>query len=299
MKVLVTGGAGFIGSHIVDKLINLDYEVVVIDNLSTGNKNNLNPNALFYCLDISANELNAVFLNEKPQYVIHLAAQVSVPHSLTDPILDCSSNIVGTLNILECCRKYGVEKIIYSSSAAVYGEPQYIPIDENHVIFPQSNYGISKYVAEMYIKAYSRLYGLNYTILRYSNVFGPRQESKSEGGVIAIFTEKILHNKPPVIFGSGEQTRDFIFVEDVANANILALSEADNHTLNISTNTSTSINNLIKALENILEINISINYSESMPGDIFTSVLDNSSAKQLLGWSPEYSLLSGLQETVL
>lgn len=298
MKVLVTGGAGFIGSHIVDKLIKMNYEVVVVDNLSTGNKNNLNSNALFYRMDITDNKLNDIFLNEKPQYVIHLAAQVSVPYSLKNPLLDCRSNIIGTLNLLECCKNNNVEKLIYSSSAAVYGEPQYLPVDELHPVFPQSNYGISKHAAEMYIKGYSGIYGLNYIILRYSNVYGPRQESKSEGGVIAIFTENILGNKPLVILGSGEQTRDFIFVNDVADANIAALTTAENQIINISTNTSTSINSLIKVCENILGNKINPNYSEGLPGDIFTSVLDNTKAKQLLGWYPKHSLVDGLKETL-
>ena len=298
MTVLVTGGAGFIGSHIVDKLVDKEYDVIVVDNLSTGKLGNVNPNATFYCMNISCNSLNRIFSEENPQYVIHLAAQVSVPNSFKKPITDCTSNIVGTVNLLECCRKYGIEKIVYSSSAAVYGEPQYLPLDEKHQISPQSNYGISKYTAESYIKLYQHLYGLNYTVLRYANVYGPRQEAVAEGGVIAVFTERILSNRPPIIFGTGNQTRDFVFVDDVVEANILALTRADNKTLNISTNTSTSINELAEKIKNLKDTEVSPQHSQSMPGDIFTSVLDNSKARQYLGWTPRFSLEEGLRKTL-
>ncbi len=298
MKVLVTGGAGFIGSHIVDKLINRGHEVIVIDNLSTGKMENVNPDSVFYCLNISSSSLHKIFAEEKPQFVIHAAAQVSVPNSFKDPILDCTTNIIGTLNVLECCRKYQVKKIVYSSSAAVYGEPQYLPIDENHNVCPQSNYGVSKYTAENYIKVYNHLYGINYTILRYSNVYGTRQESKSEGGVIAVFLERIFNNKPPVIFGTGNQIRDFIFVDDVAEANIIALSKGNNEVLNISTNKSTSINGLIETIETITGVNIITSYSRSSPGDIYISILGNSKSKEILEWLPRYSLTDGLQQTL-
>lgn len=298
MKVLVTGGAGFIGSHIVDKLVSMGYKVVVVDNLSTGKMENVNPDSVFYCLNISSSSLHKIFAEEKPQFVIHAAAQVSVPNSFKDPILDCTTNVIGTLNVLECCRKYHVKKIVYSSSAAVYGEPQYLPIDENHNVCPQSNYGVSKYTAENYIKVYNHLYGINYTILRYSNVYGPRQESKSEGGVIAVFLERIFNNKPPIIFGTGNQIRDFIFVDDVAEANVLALKKGDNEVLNISTTKSTSINGLIETIGTITGVNIITSYSRSSPGDIYISILDNSKSKEILEWTPSYSLTDGLQQTL-
>jgi len=298
MKVLATGGAGFIGSHIVDKLIQLGYKVIVVDNLSNGKPENVNPDAEFHLIDTADIKLAQLFAKESPRFVIHLAAQASVQNSLNNPLSDCYSNIVGSLNILECCRRYGVEKIIYSSTAAVYGEPQYIPIDENHSILPLSNYGVSKYAAEMYIRLYTSIYGLNHTILRYSNVYGPRQKAESESGVISIFSEKLYKKESPVIFGSGNQTRDFIYVEDIVEANILALSKANKQTLNISTNTSTSINELVAAMLDISGLNIKPIYTDSLSGDILQSTLNNIKAKQLLNWSPKFSLKDGLIKTL-
>jgi UDP-glucose 4-epimerase len=212
MKVLVTGGAGFIGSNLVDRLIEKKYEVVIIDNLSTGKKEHINKNATFYKADISSNEIEDIFKKENINIVIHTAAQIDVQKSINDPIYDCKNNIIGTLNILEACKKHKIEKLVYSSSAAVYGQPDYLPVDEEHPINAMSGYGISKHTPEHYINMYSDIYGLNASILRYSNVYGPRQDPKGEGGVISIFVDKMLNNEEPIIYGDGEQTRDFIYV---------------------------------------------------------------------------------------
>ena len=212
MEVLVTGGAGFIGSNIVDGLIEADHQVIVVDNLSTGKKENLNEQAEFYNLDLEDQELKEIFRENEISHVIHHAAQIDVQHSIKDPLFDAQNNILSTINLLECCRAYNVKKIIYASSAAVYGEPDYLPVDEDHPIKAMSPYGISKHTPEHYIKMYSELYNLKYTIFRYANVYGPRQDPKGEGGVVSIFVDKMLAEERPVIFGDGQQTRDFVLI---------------------------------------------------------------------------------------
>ena len=298
MNVLVTGGAGFIGSHIVDKLINEGLDVVVVDNLSTGKLENLNDKAKFYNLDITSEQLSNIFEKEKIDVVIHQAAQTDVQKSLQDPVYDSKVNINGTVNLLECCRKYNVRKVIYASSAAVYGKPNYLPIDEKHPIQPMSFYGISKFTPESYLKIYKELYGLDYTILRYSNIYGPRQDSKGEGGVIAIFIDKLLNEQIPIIFGDGEQTRDFLYVEDVAEANFQAIFKGDGEVLNISTNTRISINQLYTELTKILQLDFKPVYREARPGDILHSSLNNKKAIQTLNWQPKYTFSEGLLKTV-
>jgi UDP-glucose 4-epimerase len=298
MEVLVTGGAGFIGSNIVDGLIEIGHQVIVVDNLSTGKKENLNKQAKFYNLDIRDKGLKEVFKENEISHVIHHAAQIDVQHSIKDPLSDAQNNISGTINLLEQCRKYNIEKFIYASSAAVYGEPDYLPIDEEHPIKAMSPYGISKHTPEHYIKMYSELYDLKYTIFRYANVYGPRQDSKGEGGVVSIFVDKMLAEERPVIFGDGEQTRDFIYVADLVKANLLALDQGDNVLVNISTQSRDSINDLFNYLNQILLYDLEPIYKEARQGDIRHSSLVNSRAKELLGWTPAYDFKSGLEQTV-
>lgn len=299
MKVLVTGGAGFIGSHIVDKLVQKKYKVSVVDNLSTGRKENINKAAVFYKCDITdLNNLDSVFRNEEPDFVIHQAAQISAGGSLKSPSFDAIVNITGTINILECCVKYKVKKIIFASSAAVYGEPQYLPIDEQHELKPISPYGLSKLTAENYIMLYKKLYGLEYTILRYANVYGPRQDAEGEGGVVAIFINRLLKGITVEIYGDGRQTRDFIYVEDVANANIATLRADYGGIFNISTNSQTSVRNLLNTL---CVINGSITkpiYRRERIGDIRKSSLDNTKTIQTLNWQCTYSFYEGLENTL-
>ena len=233
MKVLVTGGAGFIGSHIVDMLIEDGHEVIIIDNLSTGKKEFINKKATFYLLDINSPQLEQIFSKEKPEYVIHQAAQVDVALSIQDPVCDADSNILGTIRLLECCKKFKIRKIIYASSCAVYGETNDCSIHENFIVQPLSFYGASRYTSELYIQLNHKFSGTPYTILRYANVYGPRQTPKGEGGVIAIFMQKALKGEQPVIFGDGEQTRDFVYVKDVASANLSALKNGTNEIINI------------------------------------------------------------------
>jgi len=298
LQILVTGGAGFIASNIVDELINYGYQVVVVDNLSSGKTENLNKSAEFYQMDIRDAELEKVFKDHNITHVIHHAAQIDVQKSVAEPIFDAENNILGTINLLENCRDYGVKKIIYASSAAVYGEPDYLPIDEEHSIKAMSPYGISKFTPEQYIKMYSKLYNIKYSIFRYANVYGPRQDPKGEGGVISIFVDKMLAGENPVIFGDGEQTRDFIYVNDIVRANIMALIKGDNIVVNISTETRESVNDLVRYLNEILETNIDVIYNDFRQGDILHSSLKNNRAEEFLGWTPDFDLKDGLKQTI-
>lgn len=297
-KILVTGGAGFIASHIVDKLIKNGDKVVVVDNLSTGREENLNKEAIFYNVDILDDSLRKVFEIEKPDCVIHHAAQIDVQRSIRQPMDDARVNVSGTINILECCKEYNVKKIVYASTAAVYGEPKYLGIDEKHPVAPISYYGISKHTPEHYIKVYSSLYGIKYTILRYANAYGIRQDPKGEGGVISIFVDKLLEEGTPIIFGTGEQTRDFIYVKDIVEANVLAVSKGDNNIFNIGTGVATSINELFNSMKEIAGAKVEPVYKEARKGDILHSYFNISKSKEILGWSPRYSLKDGLKETI-
>ena len=298
MEVLVTGGAGFIGSNIVDGLIEAGHQVIVVDNLSTGKKENLNEQAEFYNLDLRDQKLKEVFKENEISHVIHHAAQIDVQHSIQDPLSDAQNNILATINLLECCRAYKVKKIIYASSAAVYGEPDYLPVDEEHPIKAMSPYGISKHTPEHYIKMYNELYELKYTIFRYANVYGPRQDPKGEGGVVSIFVDKMLAEERPVIFGDGQQTRDFVHVYDIVKANLLALDNGDNILVNISTQSRDSVNDLVDHLNDILPYNVEAIYKEARQGDIRHSSLANQKAEELLGWTPDYDFKTGLEQTV-
>lgn len=296
--ILVTGGAGFIGSHIVGRLIENGDKVVVVDNLSTGKSEYLNKKAIFYNVDIVDDKLSEVFEAEKPDCVIHHAAQIDVQRSIKEPRVDSRINVSGTINILESCKEYGVKKIIYASSAAVYGEPQYLGIDEDHIVAPISYYGISKHTPEHYIKVYSNLYGIKYTILRYSNAYGIRQDPRGEGGVISIFIDKILKGNRPIIFGTGEQTRDFMYVDDIVEANILSIDRGDNEIFNIGTGVKTSINDLYNSMKEIACSGIQPVHKKAREGDILDSYFNISKAKKMLGWSPKYSLEDGLKKTI-
>ncbi|KXS47500.1 MAG: UDP-glucose 4-epimerase [Halanaerobium sp. T82-1] len=288
----------FIGSNIVDGLIEAGHQVIVVDNLSTGKKENLNDQAEFYNLDLRDQKLKEVFKENEISHVIHHAAQIDVQHSINDPLFDAQNNILGTINLLECCRAYKVKKIIYASSAAVYGEPDYLPVDEEHPIKAMSPYGISKHTPEHYIKMYNELYELKYTIFRYANVYGPRQDPKGEGGVVSIFVDKMLAEERPVIFGDGQQTRDFVHVYDIVKANLLALDNGDNILVNISTQSRDSVNDLVDHLNQILPYEIKAIYQEARKGDILHSSLANGKAKEQLGWTPGYDFKDGLEQTV-
>lgn len=299
-NVLVTGGAGFIGSNIVDLLIGNGYNISVIDNLYTGKKENLNKKARFYRRDIRNRNLKEVFKKEKPEFVIHHAAQVNVRKSMSDPEFDADVNIMGTINLLECCKNFNIEKIVYASSGgAVYGEPQYLPADESHPINPISQYGASKHAVEHYLELYWKNFGIDYVSLRYSNVFGPRQDPFGEGGVVAIFIGKFLKNLKPVIFGDGNQTRDFVYVGDVANANLVSLiKKTDTRIFNIGAGIETSVNEISEKLKNILNSKIVPIYGDAIQGEVRRIYLDVSLAEKELGWKPGVTLDNGLRKTI-
>lgn len=299
-KVIVTGGAGFIGSHIADILIDNGYEVAIVDNLVTGNKENINRKSKFYNVDITKPALKDVFEKEKPDFVIHEAAQINVRKSVEEPMFDAESNVLGTINVLECCREFKVKKIIYSSSGgACYGEPEYMPCDEKHPVHPISHYGASKYAAEQYFFLYNFLYKLDYTILRYSNVYGPRQDPKGEAGVISIFLDRITKNQTPIINGDGRQTRDFVYVGDVAKANLLALEKkTKNRILNIGFGKETSVNDIFAEIKKATRTRIDAKHGPPIQGEVYRIYLKCSLSESELGWKPEIGLSEGIRKTV-
>jgi UDP-glucose 4-epimerase len=300
MKVLVTGGAGFIGSHIAEKLLDRNCHVSIVDNLSTGLKDNIHKDATFYQMDIRSQELSALFTEEKFDQVIHLAAQTMVPKSLDDPYFDCDVNILGIVNVLEACRKAGVKRVIFPSSAAVYGDLPNLPLTEDLAAKaqPSSFYGLSKMTSEKYLALYQAIYGLEYVVLRYANVYGERQGDSGEGGVVSIFARKARTAQPVMIFGDGGQTRDFIYAGDVAEANYQALFTANSNSVyNISTETETSVNDLVKYIEKVSGHTLKKEYQPPRSGDIYRSCLSNQAAQQKLQWSPNMPLIDGLSRT--
>lgn len=296
MKVLITGGAGFIGSHVIEELLRYNFQVVSVDSYITGFKSNLSKEVKAYEMDLNDPKLESVFIQENPDYVIHLAAQASVIVSMNDPYFDFVTNTVGTINVMLLAKKYNVEKLVFSSSAAVYGEPEYLPIDENHSINSQSFYALSKYSAENYISHYSLFNGLNNCILRFSNVYGPRQNELGEAGVISIFINRLLANKEVSIY-DGSQTRDFIYVKDVASACRLALLSEAKGVFNISSCSETGIEELYYKITELTGVHTMPLYKERRSGEIVQSKLDNRKAIYELNWKAKYSLHEGLNET--
>ncbi|MDN3233285.1 NAD-dependent epimerase/dehydratase family protein [Priestia megaterium] len=297
MKAIVTGGAGFIGSHLVEELITKGFEVHIIDSMISGKQENIYPLATLHVEDICSKQAKQIILQEKPNIVFHLAAQADVSRSINDPQYDADVNIKGTINILEACRDASVDKIIFASTSAVYGELQKDLITEMDPAVPISYYGLSKLAAESYIRLFSRLYGLSYTILRYGNVYGPRQTPKGEGGVVAVFLDRLNKGTMLNIHGDGEQTRDFIYVKDIVQANIAAIDKGHQEIIHASTTQRTSVNRLLKELEKIHGSKININHTEGRPGDIKHSCLDSKKAHKLLEWHSQVSIFNGLTET--
>lgn len=294
MKMIVTGGAGFIGSHLVDTLINNGIEVYIIDNLSTGKLSNLNTKATWYPFEINSPEARNIIKAIKPDAVFHLAAQADVSRSIIDPLEDLHINVYGTVNLLQACVEASVEKFIFSSTSAVYGDIESDLITEQQPTNPSSFYGLSKLTAEYYIQLYNKLYNLPYAILRYANVYGPRQLPKGDGGVVSVFLERVKNDEPIFIHGDGTQTRDFIFVKDVADANLAAFKHANNQIFHISTGKSISINELLHYIENIHEQPIPKQFKPSRIGDIRHSCLANELAKEHLQWQPSIYIEEGL-----
>lgn len=301
MNVLVTGGAGFIGSHLVDALVEKGYGVIVVDNLSSGKVSNLNSYALFYEQSVEDEEMmERIFSLHKPEYVFHLAAQASVAVSVREPSRDAKVNILGSLVLLEKSVKYGVKKFIFSSTGgAIYGEEvKVFPTPETEIPKPVSPYGIAKLCVEKYLEFFAREYGLKYTSLRYSNVYGPRQDPYGEAGVVAIFVERMLKDEPVLIYGDGEYVRDYVYVKDVVEANLLAMERGDNEVFNIGTGRGTTVNELFRMLKELTGYRRDPVYAPPRKGDVRKSVLDCRKAKEILGWEPKVSLEEGLAMTV-
>ena len=299
MKILVTGGAGFIGSHIVDLLIKSSIEVIIIDNLTTGMSCNLNPEAKFYQEDILGDRFGEILKAEKPDIVIHHAAQVQVRKSLEEPLFDCQQNISASVRLIELCKQHFVKKIIYASTGgAAYGEPHYLPVDEEHPLRPLSPYGLSKHTVERYLDIAAFNHGLDYTVLRYSNVYGPRQNPHGEAGVIAIFLEIMMSGNRPTIFGDGSSTRDYVYVEDVARANLVVLNAGNRKTYNVSTGVQTSLKELYGNLVTGIGVSLDPIYASSRQEEVHKIALAYNKIKNELGWEPLTSLEDGLRKTI-
>lgn len=292
MNVLVTGGAGFIGSHTVDRLVSSGFDVAVIDRNEPKYRNG---RAVYYRSDLNDPAVSDVFEKHRFDYVVHLAAQASVAVSVADPVRDASDNVMASVRVIELCKKHRVKKIVVSSSAALYAAPEYLPVDERHPVGFLSPYAVSKHTMEEYVK----LSGLDYVIFRYANVYGPRQDPHGEAGVVSIFIEKTVKNMPLEIHGDGEQTRDFVYVRDVAEMNCRALtSTGKNVTLNVSTNTQTSVNDLFALIGGNTGYALQPRRVPAREGDIRHSVLNNGLAARVLGFTPQTKLETGLAETV-
>ena len=298
MKILITGGGGFIASHIVDTYIEEGYKVLVVDDLSTGKRKNINKNAYFEKVSIlNKDALEGIFLSFKPDVVNHHAAQINLRSSFEDPVFDAEINIIGGINLLQLSLKYGVKKFIFASSGgAIYGEVNDRPVSEDYPPHPFSPYGVSKLSFEQYIRVFSTLNGMKYVILRYANVYGPRQDPLGEAGVVSIFINNIINNKPCIVFGDGKQTRDYIYIKDVVSLNLKALDSATG-IYNVGTGDEYSINDLIKYLKEITGENFKVIYGEPISGEIKHISLAPSKARETLGWGIQFTFREGLEET--
>lgn len=299
MKILVTGGAGFIGSHIADAFIAHGHQVTIIDNLVTGRRENVNAQAAFHQIDIGDAGVAEIFERGHFEAVCHQAAQMDVRRSVADPRYDAEVNILGTLNLLQQCQKTGVKKFLFASTGgAIYGEQVRFPADEEHPTWPASPYGISKLACEKYIYFFAQAYGLRYVFLRYANVYGPRQNPHGEAGVVAIFSTRLLKGEQAVINGDGKQTRDYVFVGDVMRANLLALDYLENDYFNIGTGIETDVNTIYQRLNEAAGAGMPEHHGPAKEGEQLRSVLANDKARRLLDWQPKVSLADGLKETV-
>ncbi|MFN8586461.1 MAG: NAD-dependent epimerase/dehydratase family protein [Candidatus Eisenbacteria bacterium] len=300
MRILVTGGAGFIGSNVADRFVALGHEVAVFDNLSSGFREFVNPKAKFYEGDLAdAAAVEAAIADFRPEIVDHHAAQIDVRKSVTDPVFDARVNVLGSIGLLQACVKHGVRKVVYASTGgALYGEGRTLPAPEDHPVNPEAPYGASKHTVEHYLYIWRLLHGLDYTVLRYPNVYGPRQNPHGEAGVNAIFIGLMLEGKRPRIFGDGNAVRDYLYVDDVVAANVIALEKGSGEMLNIGTGVGTSVNDIVRELKSILGFAEDAIYEAPRPGEIQRIYLDAARAKQVLGWTPSVTFREGLERTV-
>jgi UDP-glucose 4-epimerase len=300
VRILVTGGAGFIGSNVADGFLSRGHQVGVFDNLSTGRREFVDPRAPLFVGDLaSPDDVEACVAAFRPEVVSHHAAQIDVRHSVTDPVNDARTNVLGSLGLLQSCTRHGVRKFIYASTGgALYGEGRSLPATEDHPINPESPYGVSKHTVEHYLYLWKLLHGLDYTVLRYPNVFGPRQNPHGEAGVNAIFIGLMLHGERPRIFGTGEQVRDYVFVGDIVAANLLALERGGGTMLNIGTGIGTSVNDIVRTINEVLGTRIEPIHEAPRAGEIQRIYLDSTLARQTLGWEPTVSFLEGLRRTI-
>ncbi len=297
--VLVTGGAGFIGSHIVDRLLSFGNKVIIVDNLSTGKKENINPKAIFYPIDIADEKtLKCVFEKHKITYVIHQAAKINLNVMLEDPSNDIKSSVLGTLNLLNLCVSSKVKKFVYASSVAVYGKPERLPVSENDQLIPVYSYGIAKKCAEEYIRYYSDYYGLNYTILRYANVYGPRQPIYGEVGVIAIYTDRVTKGEPLVIYGDGAHLRDYVYVDDVVDVTLNALRGHDRGIFNVGCGTGVSVKEVFENFCSSSGKILNHKYEPERVGELGFFYCDISKLAKAMQWSPKVSIKEGIRRTL-
>jgi UDP-glucose 4-epimerase len=299
MNILITGGAGFIGSHVADACISAGHHVIIVDDLSTGKLENINSRAIFHKTDIRNSDLEKLLGKTHVDIIIHHAAQMDVRKSVLNPAFDCSVNILGSVNLLEFARKTGVRRFIFASTGgAIYGEQDYFPADEEHPQRPVSPYGISKLAVEKYLYFYNHVYDLQYISLRYANVYGPRQNPNGEAGVIAIFSHTMLRGHQPVINGDGTQTRDYIFVDDVVRANMLAIQHPVTDIFNVGTGSETTVNELFTRIQHFTGAKVEAIHGPVKQGEQLRSVLSYDKLHTAYGWSPSVTLREGLQRTV-
>jgi UDP-glucose 4-epimerase len=299
VKILVTGGAGFIGSHVVDRFLALGHDVAVVDNLATGKRENLNVEAAFHQVDIRDADLGAVFSTERPEVVVHHAAHIDVRRSVSDPIYDAGVNILGGLNLMETARRAGVRKVLYAGTGgALFGEARYIPADEAHPIDPISPYGVSKHTVEHYLFTYRVNFDLDFTVLRYPNVYGPRQDPHGEAGVVAIFALQLLEDKRPTIFGDGTKTRDYCFVGDIVEANVLALDAGGGGVYNIGRGIEVTDRAVFDAVQVAVGSTVEPDYAPARPGEVEHIALDATHARRDLGWEWRVDFPDGVAQAV-
>jgi UDP-glucose 4-epimerase len=300
MRILVTGGAGFIGSNVADRFVALGHDVAIIDDLSTGKREFVNARARFFACDVrDAKGVERAFAEFRPELVDHHAAQIDVRKSVEDPVNDAAINVLGGLEILQACRRHKVRKFIYASTGgALYGEGRELPATEDHPINPEAPYGASKHALEHYIHIYKLLHGLDYTVLRYPNVYGPRQNPHGEAGVNAIFIGLMLEGKAPHIFGTGEQLRDYVYVDDIVEANVLAIDRGSGAMVNIGSGVGVSVNDIVRGLKELIGFKGDAVYDPPRPGEVQRIYLDATCAREVLGWTPRTSFKEGLAKTI-